>query len=79
MKPFCFLFFFSSFFFEGERSRQKIIYFALISYKNVKTWRHVLFVFLVSFFGTSCHQSGLLGADLEVLSLSLLHPSLPAG
>jgi len=54
--------FFLFFFFEGERSRQKNIYFALISYKNVKTQRHGLFVFSGSFLGTYCHQSGLLGA-----------------
>lgn len=56
------LFFLFFFFFEGERSRQKNIYFALISYKNVKTQRHGLFVFSGSFLGTYCHQSGLLGA-----------------
>lgn len=36
---------------------------------------YVLWVLL----GTYCHQSGLLGAYLQVLSLSLLLPSRPAG
>lgn len=63
MKAFFFSFLFSLSLFEGERSRQKkLIYFALISYKNVKTQRHGLFVFSGSFLGTYCHQSGLLGA-----------------
>lgn len=43
-------------FFEGK----KIIYFALISYKDVKTQRHGLFVFS----GAYCHQPGLWGGRL---------------
>lgn len=59
MKPF---FFFLFSFLKEKGVGKKLIYFALISYKNVKTQRHGLFVFSGSFLGTYCHQSGLLGA-----------------
>lgn len=50
--------FFFFFFFEGERSRQKNIYFALISYKNVKTQRHGLFVFSGPSLGPTATSQG---------------------